>query len=708
MFPFFDQSNQLWLATGEGIHHVEYPNQVSYFDDNSGVLGIPLSIDESDEEILVGTTEGLFILKKKGAQRFKRVKLEDKKWPDEYVTDMLKVDGDQLILTIYGLFERRGEEFIRITKDGGFEMSLISESPAKILFGGGKYVNYLSKVDGEWQIDHSIPAKELDVYSVNSQNENRSWVSESTISRIDFSDAGPVVTKLDSTHGFKDEMGPAFSFILDDKAFFCTPIGLYSWNDDEQKLESETLFGEEISKGAMWNPLVIENNEVWIARKEGLGSVDLSTGKFKTRDLKRVEYSDVYGIYPSDDGHIWFLTTEAIIRYDSSMDNSYQSGFNALIRGVTTKEDSVLFNGFFMDESGAPSLIQPDSLRPSLIYRSNQVSFKYGSTFYSAPEKTMYSTFLEGQDEEWSQWSNRPFKDYMNLREGQYTFKVKARNVYGVESEITTYSFSVQPPWYRTSWAYLLFTVIIALGVWGFAVLYSLRLRKQKIVLEGIVKDRTREIAEEKQKSDDLLLNILPEETATELKNQGYATTRSYDEVSILFTDFVSFSSIAETMTPEELVAEIDHCFSAFDEIVGKEGVEKIKTIGDAYMCAAGLHGNTSDHASRIVRVGIAIRDFMKDRNEVRMKQGLPSFQIRIGIHTGPVVAGVVGKRKFAYDIWGDAVNTAARMESKSEPGEINVSASTYEAIHEIYTCEYRGKIEAKNKGKLDMYFVRD
>jgi class 3 adenylate cyclase len=352
-------------------------------------------------------------------------------------------------------------------------------------------------------------------------------------------------------------------------------------------------------------------------------------------------------------------------------------------------------------------LTQPDSMQPSLDYHHNQVTIKYAAAYYNAPEQTTYSTFLEGQDANWSQWSNKPFKEYMNLKEGRYHFKVKARNVYGNESSEALYSFSVQPPWYRTFWAYLFYLICAGFGVWGIAVLYSLRLRRQKNQLEGLVVDRTREIAEEKQKSDNLLLNILPEATATELKNQGFATSRSYDKVSVLFTDFVSFTSISETMTAEELVREIDVCFSAFDAIIEREGIEKIKTIGDAYMCAAGLDPVLSDPEIRIVRAGLAIRDFISQHNAERSKLNLPFFQIRIGIHTGRIVAGVVGKKKFAFDIWGDTVNIASRIESSSEPDCINVSATTYEFIKNHFECDHRGMIEAKNKGKLEMYFVR-
>ncbi|MDX1408265.1 MAG: adenylate/guanylate cyclase domain-containing protein, partial [Saprospiraceae bacterium] len=338
----------------------------------------------------------------------------------------------------------------------------------------------------------------------------------------------------------------------------------------------------------------------------------------------------------------------------------------------------------------------------------NQVSIDYAATYYKAPEQITYSIMLEGQDAAWSQWSTQTFKEYMNLREGQYTFRVKARNIYGAESTMASYAFSVMPPWYRSGWAYLLYTVCIGLAVWGIAVLYSLRLRRQKVRLEGIVKDRTREIAEEKQKSDNLLLNILPADTARELKTQGFATTRSYDQVSVLFADFVSFTSISEKMTPEELVREIDVCFSAFDEIVEREGIEKIKTIGDAYMCAAGLNPALEDPEVRIVRTGIAMREFMRAHNAERAQQGLPYFNLRIGVHTGPIIAGVVGKKKFAYDIWGDTVNTAARMESSSEPGSINISATTYRFVKDDFDCVHRGKIAAKDKGELEMYYVRD
>ena len=213
-------------------------------------------------------------------------------------------------------------------------------------------------------------------------------------------------------------------------------------------------------------------------------------------------------------------------------------------------------------------------------------------------------------------------------------------------------------------------------------------------------------IAREKQRSDNLLLNILPLETAEELKATGTAKAKDFEEVSILFTDFKNFTRMSEEKTAQELVNDINFCYSEFDKIVSEFNVEKIKTIGDAYMCAGGLPLANTTHAADTVKAAIAMRNFMLAEKQKRNDLGKDFFEIRIGIHTGPVVAGIVGTKKFAYDIWGDAVNVAARMESSGEAGKINISGPTYERVKNQFKCSYRGKIQAKNKGEIDMYFV--
>lgn len=209
-----------------------------------------------------------------------------------------------------------------------------------------------------------------------------------------------------------------------------------------------------------------------------------------------------------------------------------------------------------------------------------------------------------------------------------------------------------------------------------------------------------------KKRSDELLLNILPGETAEELKLTGSAKARAFDQVTVMFTDFRDFTQVSERMPPEELVKLIHDCYSEFDAIIHRYGIEKIKTIGDSYMCAGGLPVPNSTNAVDIVNAALDIRDFMKREHDRRKAEGLPFFEIRIGCHTGNVVAGIVGIRKFAYDIWGDTVNIASRMESAGAAGKVNISSTTYELVKKHFHCNHRGKVEAKHKGEIEMYFV--
>jgi adenylate cyclase len=246
-------------------------------------------------------------------------------------------------------------------------------------------------------------------------------------------------------------------------------------------------------------------------------------------------------------------------------------------------------------------------------------------------------------------------------------------------------------------------------------------IQRQKIVKTGFIggfltvllfasvffKQRNK-IGKEKKRSEKLLLNILPEETAEELKATGTAKTKRYDLVSVLFTDFKNFTQASEILSPEDLVAEINYCYSEFDRIVERFGIEKIKTIGDSYMCAGGLPVSNNTHPFDIVSAGLEMVKFIEKNKQERIQSGLPYFELRLGIHSGPVVAGIVGIKKFAYDIWGDTVNTASRMESSGEVGRVNISGCTYELVKDKFNCMYRGKIEAKNKGVIDMYFAED
>ncbi len=218
------------------------------------------------------------------------------------------------------------------------------------------------------------------------------------------------------------------------------------------------------------------------------------------------------------------------------------------------------------------------------------------------------------------------------------------------------------------------------------------------------------------KKNNELLLNILPRKIAKELKSKtrfkalkkdkNPTIIDEYKTATVLFTDFVGFTMIAEHLSPEELVEELNQCFAKFDEISKRNRLEKIKTIGDAYMAAGGIPDENQTNPEDAVNAAIEMIEFIEDFNEKRRAENMPEWKVRVGINTGHIVAGIIGKHKYSYDVWGDAVNLASRMESSGEPGKINISENTYELVKDKFECSFRGEVNAKNKGKVKMYFV--
>ncbi len=257
----------------------------------------------------------------------------------------------------------------------------------------------------------------------------------------------------------------------------------------------------------------------------------------------------------------------------------------------------------------------------------------------------------------------------------------------------------------RTKRNFYIATCLALLGLFGSSMVGFIKSRQHAKLLQ----EKNATIANEKERSDSLLLNILPATVAAELKLNGFTKANHFDEVSVCFADFVGFTTIAGVTDPQKLLSELNTCFKAFDEIIAKYNLEKIKTIGDCYMFAGGLpEEGKGNQIVEMINAAKEIQQWLDEWNKERKQSGLARMDVRIGIHMGPVAAGVIGSKKFAYDIWGDTVNMAARLEQSSERGRINISGEAYEKVKDIFKCEYRGKLPAKNKGLVDMYFVEN
>jgi adenylate cyclase len=333
--------------------------------------------------------------------------------------------------------------------------------------------------------------------------------------------------------------------------------------------------------------------------------------------------------------------------------------------------------------------------------RNNNITFELRTA-----DSVDYQYFLEGFDKEWSGWRRVSFKEYTNLPTGKFIFKIRYKSSGNRGGEITLLTLKILPLWYFSKLAIILYLILFALIIRCLYDQLNLRFARKQYLLEQILNKRTEDLIIEKEKTEALLANLLPKNTADEIMAKGKATKIKYNFVTVLFSDIQGFTKIAEEMNPEVLIDELDKFFFYFDSVVEKFGIEKIKTIGDAYMCAGGIPEKNRTNPVEVILAALEMKTYMKRLKETSELEGMKYWDIRIGIHTGTVVAGVVGQKKMSYDIWGDTVNTASRMESSGEAGRINISGTTYEFVKDFFNCEYRGKMPVKYKGELEMYFV--
>lgn len=446
-----------------------------------------------------------------------------------------------------------------------------------------------------------------------------------------------------------------------------------------------------------------EQRNLWIGSSKGI--LQLNQQRIVTRI-----YGKSHGIngndlrprsfYKGNNGKLFFGTYSGYFVFfpdqlakDLKPPQIVFTDFRLTKKGIQTEKSNLL----------PVSSSQTQTIR--LKHNQNTFTFEFAAIDNSSPEDNRHFFMLENYNDDWIKAGSERRAMYYNVPPGKYVFRVKGANSNGIWAE-RSIDVVIAPPFWQTWWFKTLMGIIFVALLY---VIYRWRtatLRKQKRILEQTVKERTAEVVKQKEKSDELLLNILPSEVADELKEKGYTTAKSFDEVTVLFSDIKGFTNVAEKMTAQELVKEINAYFSVFDGITQKYGLEKIKTIGDAYVAAGGLPEKNSATVQNVVEAAIAMQKEIGKLKQERVSSNKPYFELRIGIHTGPVVAGVVGIKKFQYDIWGDTVNLAARMEQSGVPGKINISQHTYELVKEQFNCVHRGKIEAKNKGEIDMYFV--
>jgi len=401
------------------------------------------------------------------------------------------------------------------------------------------------------------------------------------------------------------------------------------------------------------------------------------------------------------DRAIILSTGRQVFLFNLALYTTEPINFKTIINEIGAGEETV-FQGVSYDFFRVPLRTELNNIP----YSQNSIRIRLSSTNYR-DQRLKYQYYLKGKGKSWSEWSSDPFIYLPNLREGHYNLEIRSKDYMDSTSGVTSLLFQIKPPFYRSWWAYVVYVLIGGVLFFIGYKSYLLNLHKARSLFSspedmfnhssGIAIDTKNNGPATNHKKFDFFSNI------DEEKVKGKTRWDKYEMVTVLFSDIQGFTKIAESMNPEMLIDELDRFFFHFDSVVEKFNIEKIKTIGDAYMAAGGIPKKSVTSPVEVVLAALEMQNYMKQLRKTK----IDIWDLRIGIHSGPVIAGIIGHKKRSFDIWGDTVNTASRMESTGEAGKVNISSETYKLVKDYFICEYRGKLPVKYKGNIDMYFVK-
>lgn len=658
----FDSS--LWIGSHDYGIAVWGKNSTVYFNKSNGLSENQINaIAHLDSgKTLVGTVEGVNLISNQEIQRV---------W-DSYDGVF---SGNEIVKLVSNGTEVLGltnsNELFIIRDTGEVYLDTINSQKANNLMAS--YINSINEIEGSFYVGCDSSVIQLKLVEGSVQK----------INRIEIESVLGLVGDADELLGYTKE-NKLFKYVNDQIA----------WEKYFPR-NNEIMFVRKSARNIYW--VGLKNEVVRLKFTEGLGydlkSFSLNEGFMGGASVRSAITED-------ENNQFYIGTIKGMLRVQPGNYNGVKRDLQVYLTGLLSSNNQIDWKQY------SDTIINGIPINVVLPHKMTHLTFQYKSYHLKSPDEVFYKIDLKGE-EEFIIKTNDTEKEFVDLSPGEYELIISAKTQWGDWSENPlVFKFEITPPF----WKLKSFQVSVSVLVIGLIFLvFKLRTRKlerEKRKLEILVEERTKDLNEEKQKSENLLLNILPQGIANELKVNGYARTRRYDKASVLFTDFKGFTKMSSEMEPEKLVKKLDEIFMAFDEVIERNHLEKIKTIGDAYMCASGIPDENKNQVKNIVIAGLQLVEVMNDFNQKQLELGEPIWDVRVGIHTGELIAGVVGKKKFAYDVWGDTVNIASRMESNSEPSRVNVSKATMEEVKEFFEFEERGKIEAKNRGELEMYFV--
>ncbi len=714
-----DHVNNLWVLHENAVSRVEIPSPFSFFRDANGPGGNTKNLLRHDGILYAASSHGLFRLHAATEPRL----------PSSLNAFFEKVDGINsecrcmestpeglLVGSSEGLFEVKGKK-VRLVFPGEINCLKYLADQDVLLLGTDMGIKIFNLEN--WTEIKNFALPKISIDNIELSPGNFLWLSSrsGTLYRSNkpLSNPGNLVCESYRSDQLNAPPGSFTGLIrTSEKLFFSTVNGLLEFDPSSGLFFPDTILNLPLNSGTYRVSLIEEDEEknqwmnivhsgntrqnIWFAEyAPGRGSA------FHPLQYRQLNDRIINCMYAEENGILWIGTDQGALRYN------YNTGYNspAVAHAETTFHSYV--SGVFSGRSGDKEIVRLNGIQRSEIperlripFAKKQIRLEFFSTAYNCESSPLYRYSMTGLTEGWTEWTDNDFVEFNRLKTGKYEFRVQSQDIFGSIAESDTFHFRIKSPLLASWYALLFYFLLILVLLYFLQKWLNLQRIKGQFHLEEVVQERTESLIKEKDKAEDLLANILPKTTADELKAGGKATSSKFKMCSVLFADIQGFTKIAEEMNPDKLIDQLDRFYYKFDSVVEKYNIEKIKTIGDAYMAAGGIPIKNRTNPVDVVLAALEMQQFMKGLKESQSD----IWDLRIGIHTGSVIAGVVGQKKYSYDIWGDTVNTASRMESSGEIGRVNISATTYKLIKDFFQCEFRGKMPVKYKGDIAMFFV--
>ena len=708
---FVDATDQLWVVHPQTLSRIEFPSAYTHFGEASGLEGTINDLARFKGLLYAATDQGLYCLvHATGASEihdqghFSRVS-----GISGECRQIIGANESLYILTPDAIFRYSGDRLVKLM---AARINVIHYSTrTNLLLAGSEQAFLIFQGDRNVYRDTSISR----IYDIGESDGGYLWLASAPCKlyrSADHFDGQGEFSFIE--YSSKNLAGGSEGYTnlipVGGQIYFSGLGGVYRYQIQNNQFIRDTLFSLPGLKGRFWISQISRDasRQYWVNvhfPEAGSSEVFISSEKdgkgfiLHSVPYRRLNQLYINCFYPDEGPVMWMGSREGILRYDPTLASPHKPVFHTHIMNVIFDGDSAYDHDYLVSDA---FLERQRNGRVDVSFTRYRIGFLLTSTDFSTGINPLFQYRLVGLQDSWSGWIENPMIEFRELDWGIYELQVRSQDISGAVSEIDRFSFRIKPPFYISWYAIVLYALLFVILIIGYQKWRAIQHDKERFRLEEIILERTEALIKEKEKTENLLANILPKKTADELKSKGKVTSSKFKLVTVLFADIEGFTKIAEQMNPDKLIDELDHFYFHFDSVVEKYNIEKIKTIGDAYMAAGGIPVKNRTNPVDVILAALEMQLFMKG-----LKHNMTDiWDLRIGIHTGSVIAGVVGQKKFSYDIWGDTVNTASRMESSGRIGKVNISASTYELVNEFFDCEFRGKMPVKYKGDIAMYFV--